>query len=86
MTIDDISDITRKENFIYYRREFFGNASYNFLNRVHKGRIEFTIETTPMGTKDITIKIVDPVEYPLIPVIKSLKDYIKTMDKEGKLP
>lgn len=86
MTILGINDITRKENFIYYRREFFASALYDLPGRKYSGKIEFTIETTPLGKKDISIKMVDPVDYPLIPVIKSLKEYIGTLDNEGKLP
>lgn len=86
MTILSISDITRKENFIYYRREFTGKALYDLPGRQHAGQIEFIIETTPMGKKQITINLVDSVEYPVLPLIHSLKDFIMNMDNEGKLP
>lgn len=81
-----ITDIIRKENFIYYRREFKGNALYNFPGRKHTGQIEFTIETEPTGKKDIRIKIVDTVDYPVLAVIQNLKQFILTLDNEGALP
>jgi len=81
-----ITDIIRKENFIYYRRELKGKALYNFPDRKHTGQIEFTIETAPTGKKDIRIKIVDTVDYPILAVIQNLKQFILTLDDEGGLP
>jgi len=86
VTILAITEILRKENFIYYRREFTGNVLYDLPGRKHSGHIEFTIETTPMGKKDIRIQLIDSVDYPVMPVIKTLKDYILEMDNENKLP
>lgn len=86
MKVLEITDITRKENFIYYRREFVGKASYDLPGRQTAGHIEFTIETTPLGKKDIHIKLVDPVDYPVLPVMQILKAHILSLDAEGKLP
>lgn len=86
MTIRDITDIHRKENFIYYRREFTGSAQYELPGRRYSGRIEFTIETTPLGTKDISVKIIDQVDYPTLPILRSLKECILRMDTDGVLP
>jgi hypothetical protein len=86
VNILDLSDIIRKENFIYYRREFSALAQYELPGKNHAGRVEFTIETAPTGKKEITVKLVDPVEYPLLPVVKTLKDFILNLDREGKLP
>jgi hypothetical protein len=82
----DITDITRKENFIYYRREFLAKASYELPGRNTDGHIEFTIETTPLGKKEIHIKLVDPVDYPVLAVMQNLKAHILSLDTEGKLP
>jgi len=86
VTILDLNDIIRKENFIYYRREFTAKALYDLPDRQHSGKIEFTIETEPTGKKDIHVTLVDTIDYPLLPVIKMLKDFILGMDREGKLP
>lgn len=86
MTILTIDDITRKENFIYYRREFHGNAQLELLGKKHISRIEFTIETAPTGKKDIRITLVDSIDYPLVPIIQNLKQFILDLDNEDKLP
>ena len=86
MTILDITGIDRKENYIYYLREFNATAHYDFPGRKIDGKIEFVIETTPLGKKDIHVKLIDPIDYPVLPVIQSLKEFIRQLDGEGKLP
>lgn len=78
--------MTRKENFIYYRREFHAKAVYELPEGMRTGRIEFTIETEPTGKKDISVKLVDQMEYPLLPLLQALKEYIKYFDRDGQLP
>lgn len=86
MTILDITGINRNENYIYYLREFTATAHYDIPGRKIEGRIEFVIETTPLGKKDIHVKLLDQIDYPVLPVIQSLKDFIRRLDSEGKLP
>jgi len=86
VTILDITNITRKETFIYYRREFTGEAIYDLPGSKHTGQIEFTIETEPTGKKDVHIKLVDAVDYPLLTVIQKLRAFIMTLEGDGKLP
>ena len=50
------------------------------------GKIEFTIETTPFGNNDISVDLIDDVDYPVIQVKRALKDYIDKLDTAGKLP
>ncbi len=86
MTVLGISDITRKENFIYYRREFKAQALIDLPGKKHSGEIEFTIETAPTGKKEISVTILDSVDYPLIPIMRNLKEFIKNLDSTGALP
>lgn len=86
MTILDISDITRKENCIYYRREFKAHATIDLPGKKHSGEIEFTIETAPTGKKEISVTILDSVDYPLVPIMRNLKEYIHNLDSSGELP
>lgn len=84
--IQAINDIIRKENFIYYRREFTGIAVYELPGSKDSGRIEFTIETEPTGKKDVHIKLIDEVNYPTLSIVKNLKEFILNLDKDGRLP
>ncbi len=86
MTILALNDIIRKENFIYYRREFTANALIDLPGRQHTSQIEFTIETEPTGKKDIHVHLLDSVDYPLLPIMGKLKECILNLDREGRLP
>lgn len=86
MKIIGIKDISRKETHIYYRRVFNGTAVMELMHQNVEKRIEFIIETTPMGKKHISVSMQDHVEYPLMPLIQSLRHKIAELDAEGVLP
>ncbi len=86
MKVLEIKDIVRKDVPIYYRRLFTGTAVLEILDKPLEHRIEFTIETKPTGTRETTVSLVDNLDYPLVPVIKELKDFISGLDRSGALP
>jgi hypothetical protein len=86
MKILQIKNIIRKDVPIYYRRLFSGVAVLDILNKPHEGRIEFSIETMPTGKKVISISMVDPVDYPMVPLLNELKTYVRNLDNDGGLP
>lgn len=86
MKIIDLKDINRKETHIYYRRVFFGIAIIDLLHNPVEKRIEFTIETTPLGKKEISVSLLDHIEYPLIPLLQGLRHKIAELDSQGVLP
>jgi len=86
LTVLDISEITRKETGIYYRREFSAHALFNVLGKHTTGKIEFIIEISPFGTKDIHVRLIETVDYPLLPVLNSLKRFIVALEESNRLP
>ncbi len=86
MNIIELKDVSRKDTSIYYRRIFTALASLDFMGSATDKRVEFIIETKPTGAKDIAVTVLDPLEYPLIPVIRSIKDLVKKLDDGGALP
>jgi hypothetical protein len=86
MKILELKDISRKETHIYYRRIFNGTAVMELMHKPVEKRIEFIIETTPMGKKNISVSLIDHVEYPLMPLLHSLRHKIAELDAEGVLP
>jgi len=86
MKVLEIKDIVRKDVPIYYRRLFTGTAVLEILDKVLDRRIEFTIETKPTGARETTVSMIDSLDYPLVPVIKDLKDFISGLDRSGALP
>ena len=86
MKVIAIKDIVRKDVPIYYRLLFTGVAVLELSKDPADYRIDFTVEIKPTGQKEITVSFLDEVDYPLLPVIKELKNQIDTMHSHGMLP
>lgn len=86
MKVVSLKDITRKDVPIYYRRLFHAVAELEFLNQTFEKKVEFTIETKPTGMKETAVNLLEPVDYPLIPVIQSLREFVRDLDTRGVLP
>jgi hypothetical protein len=86
MTVSEIKNIVRKDTPIYYRQVYTGGAVIDVAGKKQSIRIDWTIENSPLGTKEISVTLSDKVDYPLLPLIKELKAKIGVLDNEGKLP
>jgi len=85
MKVIAVKDIIKKDIPIYYRLLYTGVAVVE-LKESADYRIDFCIEIKPTGHKDITVTLLDNIDYPLLPVIKELKTLIETMHDNGALP
>ena len=86
MKIVVIKDMIRKDIPIYYRKLYTGVAVIEMSNSPENYRIDFAIECKPTGMKEITVSFIDSIHYPLVPVLKELKLFIKELDNNGGLP
>ncbi len=86
MKVIAVKDITRKDVPLYYRRIFSGLAVLEILDDVSERRIEFIIETKPTGAREVSVTLLDAVDYPLVPVLRELKEKVVALDREGALP
>jgi hypothetical protein len=86
MKIVEIKSIVRKEMPIYYRRFYTGVAVIGLINTTVSVPLEFQIEHKPTGATEINIILSEKVDYPLIPLLKELKNFISALDSGGKLP
>lgn len=85
MKVLEIRDVVRKDVPIYYRRVYSGAAHLELLGRNVVVGVEFSIEIKPTGAKEIGVKLLEDLDYPLVPVIKELKDFILAMERSGVL-
>ena len=69
-----------------YRRNFTGLAVIELPIKTIEVPLDFIIEMGPLGNKDFDIELKDKIDYPLLPVMKKLKEYIEKLEAEGKLP
>jgi hypothetical protein len=86
MKVIAIRDIVRKDIPIYYRLLYTGVAALELTKDAEDYRIDFSIEIKPTGQKGIAVSFLDKVDYPLLPVIKELKQHIDAMHSNGTLP
>ncbi len=85
MKLSEIANIIKKDIPLHYRNEYTANAVFDLGGKTLSRRIEFVVEMSPIGAKDIRINFVDPIDYPLVPVLKSLKEEIHLLDRKGSL-
>jgi hypothetical protein len=86
MRVLNIRDVNRKDVPIYYLRLYSGLAELELLGKTIERHIEFSIEMKPTGAKEIVVQVLDQLDYPLVPVVKELRDFILSMDRSGALP
>ena len=87
MKVMEINSILKEEGYIYYINRYKANAVIEIMTQRITFPISFSIEMNPLGLKTIDL---DPlpreIDYPVIPLSKSIKEFINQMDKNGKLP
>ena len=86
MRVIELQNIQREEGQIFYLRKYTCDAVMEFPTSTDTVQIFFSIETSPMGKKNIELSFPQPINYPLIPVKKALLEYIFTEELEGRLP
>lgn len=86
MRILELKNLYREEGYIYYRRNFTGNAVVEIPGQTIEAPVDFCIETNPFGQKSIEIEVSKTINYPVLPIKKALKEFILTEDSEGRLP
>jgi hypothetical protein len=88
MKLLEIQDIDpfKKDIPLYYRRDYSARGSFkksdglNVLVDFH-----FSVEALPTGDKEIRINLQQNIDYPLIPVIRALKEEIQNLYSRGDL-
>ena len=85
MVVSKLVDIERKESHIYYMQEFTATMVYSVVGKEKKGRIAFSVEHKPTGEMVISVRFIDDVDYPLLPLIIDLKTTIKKLIETNEL-
>ena len=86
MRVIEFTNLEREDVQIFYIRKYSAIAVIELPQNTKNLSINFSIEMDPLGQKQITLKINDSTDYPLLPLRKSIIEYITNLDKEGKLP
>ena len=87
MKVKEINSISKEDGYIYYINRYKGNAVLEILAKEISIPVSFSIEINPLGQKNIEVEnLPSSLNYPVMPVKKSLKEFIDSMYTDGVLP
>ncbi len=87
MKILELTELVRKDMPIDYRREYTGTAVLETPDRQSiRRRFSCTLEHAPTGGVSVRVSLLEAVDYPLVPLIRLLKQQIGELDRSGRLP
>ena len=86
MKVVELANLQREDVQIFYIRKYAATAVLDLTARTANVDIEFSIEMNSFGNKEFSLSIKSPIDYPLIPIRKSILEYITNLEMEGKLP
>lgn len=87
MKVVELSDISRRDSMILYRRQYRATAVFQHVGADRQTvPVAFTIEQTATGTPRIRVDIDASLDYPLVPAARALRVHITGMDRQGLLP
>ncbi len=86
MKLLKIKKIEKKDVPLYYRNEYSAISDFILIgDKTTEIALNFSIEMLPTGEKIIDIKFANPVDYPILPLLKVLKAEIEILEKKGNL-
>jgi hypothetical protein len=83
----EITNLVLKESPVLYRREFTADAIFETLDKEKLGKkIEFVLEKNHFGDSEIRVSLLEDINFPLVSIIRRIKNHIHEMDQKGLLP
>ena len=87
MELVDLEDIAKHDNPLLYRVRYHAVAVLrNTGDQTVRKRVEFVIESDPFGSRSVTVKVIDEIDAPLIPVTRTIKAHVERLLADGALP
>ena len=86
MRVVELQNLAREDVQIFYIRKYTATAVLDLTARTANVDISFSIEMDPLGCKNFSLSIKTQIDYSLIPIRKTILDYITNLEVEGKLP
>lgn len=86
MRVVALRGLKRKDSPIIYMREWSGVAVLQGMGNEVEHPVRVVIESKPFGPPDIHIDFLDHPDWPVLPLLKSIKHLVLEMDKAGSLP
>lgn len=86
MRVVELRDIVCKETPLHYIREFSATAVLETMTGRKVAPLSFTVERKPLGPPDISVRFLEEPDWPLLPLIQSVKAIVMGLDRKGGLP
>ncbi len=86
MKVVELRELYRRESPVHYIKELTAVAVLEWNERQSESDVAITLEHRPMGPPEVRVHLLDPVEWPTLPVIHAIRDYVTEMEKTGRLP
>jgi len=86
MKVVELRDLNRRESPVHYIKELTAVAVIEWETKQSESDIAITLEHKPLGPPDVRVRLLDTVDWPALPVIHAIKDYVIELERAGKLP
>jgi hypothetical protein len=86
MKVVELRDLSRRESPVHYIKELTAVAVIEWNERQSESDISITLEHKPMGPPDVRVRLLDTVEWPALPVIRAIREYVVDLERAGRLP
>ncbi len=85
MKVINLTNLRKKDSPLLYRREFSADAIFELMEQQTSKPVEFVLEHKATGGIDIKVTITEDIDYPVLPVVSNLKQFILEMHRRGAL-
>lgn len=87
LRLHGLRNVERIESAVHYLRKFRGQAILSYLHVESDARkVEFEVEHQPLGGITIRVRFLENVDYPLVPLIRLVREEVERMEKARQLP
>ena len=85
MVVHGIDELIKKDIPLYYRNEYEGVGDLELLGERRRVPVAFSVEIKPDGERIVAVRVKEKLDYPLLPIVRALKETIFAMEKDGRL-
>jgi hypothetical protein len=86
MKVVELRELCRRDSPVHYIKELTAVAVIEWNERVSESDISITLEHGPVGPPDVHVHLLDSVDWPALPVIHAIRDYVVDLERTGRLP
>jgi len=86
MRVVELRDLFRRDSPVHYIKELTAVAVVEWNQRQSESDIAITLEHKPLGPPDVRVHLLDAVEWPTLPIIHAIKEFVVELERSGKLP